>query len=100
MPGITRQSILDICKEKNIRVHIGKLEIKDVMEAGKKGTLNEVFGCGTAAVISPVGKLTYKDESVIINEHRTGTFSKELFETLTSIQWGKIEDPYGWITKI
>ena len=100
LPGITRQSILDICKEKNIRVHIGKLEIKDVMEAGKKGTLNEVFGCGTAAVISPVGKLTYKDESVIINEHRTGTFSKELFETLTSIQWGKIEDPYGWIIKI
>ena len=70
------------------------------MKAGKEGRLNEVFGCGTAAVISPVGKLTYEGDSVIINQHKTGDFSKELYTTLTSIQWGKIPDPYGWTTKV
>ena len=100
LPGITRQSILDICEEKGIKVHVGKLSISDIMKAGEEGRLNEVFGCGTTAVISPVGKLTYEANSVIINQHRTGPFSDELFRTLTFIQWGKMEDPYGWITKI
>ena len=100
LPGVTRQSILDICEEKGIRVHVGKLAISDIMKAGKEGRLNEVFGCGTAAVISPVGKLTYEGDSVIINQQKTGDFSKELYTTLTSIQWGKIPDPYGWTTKV
>ena len=66
------------------------------MKAGHDGTLEEVFGTGTAAVISPVGELRYKDDVVVINDAKTGELTQKLYDTLTGIQWGKIADPYGW----
>ena len=66
------------------------------MKAGHDGTLEEVFGTGTAAVISPVGELRYKDDVVTINNFEIGELTQKLYDTLTGIQWGKLEDKYGW----
>lgn len=66
------------------------------MEAGRTGALKEAWGTGTAAVISPVGELYYKGEKVIINNFKTGDLTQKLYDTLTGIQWGKLEDKYNW----
>ena len=66
------------------------------MEAGKTGHLEEAFGTGTAAVISPVGELNYKGEIVTINNFKTGELTQKLYDTLTGIQWGNVEDNFGW----
>ncbi|MEG0453125.1 MAG: branched chain amino acid aminotransferase, partial [Coprobacillus sp.] len=62
--------------------------------------LQEAFGTGTAAVISPVGELCYKGETVIINDFKTGELTQKLYDTLTGIQWGKLEDKYNWTRKV
>ena len=69
------------------------------MEAGKTGALKEAWGTGTAAVISPIGELCYKGDRVTINNFKTGELTQKLFDTLTGIQWGRLEDKYNW-TKI
>lgn len=69
------------------------------MEAGKTGALKEAWGTGTAAVISPIGELCYKGDKVTINNFKTGELTQKLFDTLTGIQWGRLEDKYNW-TKI
>ena len=66
------------------------------MEAAKNGTLEECFGTGTAAVISPVGKLRYKDDVFEINKNEIGAVSQKLYDTITGIQWGKCEDEFNW----
>ena len=70
------------------------------MEAASKGELEEAFGTGTAAVISPVGELNYKGEIAIINNFKTGELTQRLYDTLTDIQWGKIEDKFGWTHEV
>ena len=70
------------------------------MEAGHNGKLEEVFGTGTAAVISPVGELRYKDDVVRINDEKTGELTQKLYDTLTGIQWGKLEDKYNWTVPV
>ena len=66
------------------------------MKAGHDGKLEEVFGTGTAAVISPVGELRYNDDVVVINGGKTGELTQKLYDTLTGIQWGRLPDKYGW----
>jgi branched-chain amino acid aminotransferase len=66
----------------------------------KSGRITEVFGCGTAAVIAPVGKFGFQDEDIIINNNRPGPVSEQLFQTLTNIQYGRVEDKYDWTLKI
>lgn len=99
LSGITRASVIEIAKRENIKIFERKITIDEVFEAHKNGTLKEVFGSGTAAVISPVGHLTYKGETITINNNQTGELSKHLFETITNIQYGIAEDTYNW-TKI
>ena len=70
------------------------------MKAGHEGKLEEVFGTGTAAVISPVGELRYENEVAVINDFKTGELTQKLYDTLTGIQWGKIPDDMGWITPV
>jgi branched-chain amino acid aminotransferase len=77
-----------------------KLSVDDLMKAGHDGTLEEVFGTGTAAVISPVGELRYKDDVVTINDMKTGELTQKLYDTLTGIQWGRLEDKYGWTVPV
>ena len=66
------------------------------MNASPSGKITEVFGCGTAAVIAPVGKFGYKDEEYLINDYQPGPVSHRLYEELTGIQDGRLPDPYGW----
>ena len=96
LPGVTRDSMLHILRDWGYTVHEEHLAIDDLMKAGKEGKLEEVFGTGTAAVISPVGELRYKDDVVVVNNMKTGELTQKLYDTLTGIQWGKLEDKYGW----
>ncbi|MBR4030334.1 MAG: branched-chain-amino-acid transaminase, partial [Clostridia bacterium] len=96
LPGITRNSVIHICKDWGYEVEERKISIDELKEAYDNGTLEEVFGTGTAAVISPVGKLRWVDEVMEIGNGEIGEVSQRLYDTITGIQWGKLDDPYGW----
>lgn len=100
LAGITRDSMLQVLKSKNIPVEERRLSIAEVVEASKQGTLEEVFGTGTAAVISPVGELKWNDEKIIINNGEIGEVSQMLYDTLTGIQNGSLEDTFGWTIRV
>ncbi len=70
--------------------------MEELVAAAKDGSLEEAFGSGTAAVISPIGSLSYKGQSYTIADGNTGAVTQDLYDTLTGIQWGRTEDPYGW----
>ena len=96
LPGVTRDSMIQLLKDWGYKVREEHLKITDLMEAGHNGTLEEVFGTGTAAVITPVGELRYKDDVVRINDEKTGELTQKLYDTLTGIQWGRVEDKFHW----
>ena len=100
LPGITRKSALEVCKSKGIKATERRITIQEVAEAYDAGKLDEVFGTGTAAVISPVGHLKWGDKVMTINNNEIGPISQMLYDTMTGIQWGKIEDTFGWTVKI
>ncbi|MFJ7734967.1 branched-chain amino acid aminotransferase [Lysinibacillus sp. NPDC097287] len=100
LPGITRDSMLQVLKMKNIPVQERRISIDEVVEAYHNGTLEEAFGTGTAAVISPVGELKWRDEKIIINNGEIGEISQMLYDTLTGIQNGTLEDLFGWTIKL
>lgn len=100
LPGITRDSCLQLLRRWGIPVEERPISIDEIFNAAKEGRLNEAFASGTAAVISPVGELCYKDESVIINQNQIGQVSQRLYDTLTDIQWGRREDDMNWITAV
>ena len=100
LPGVTRDSIIHILKDWGYKVEERELSIDELMEAGSNGKLKEAFGTGTAAVISPVGQLYYKGEEIVINDFKTGELTQKLYDTLTGIQWGRLEDKYGWVRYI
>ncbi len=96
LPGITRDSIIKLLKHNGEIVEERKISIEEIYEAADNGTLEEVFGTGTAAVISPVGELFDGKKKVIVNNGETGEYSKKIYEQLTGIQLGKVEDPFNW----
>lgn len=100
LPGITRDSMIQVLKLKNILVEERRISIDEVVEAYDNGKLEEVFGTGTAAVISPVGELKWNNRKLIINDGKIGEISQMLYDTLTGIQTGKIEDTFGWTIKL
>lgn len=96
LPGVTRNSVIELLKLWGIKVVERKLSIDEVYEASEKGELEEVFGTGTAAVISPVGELCWKGKSIIINNNEIGDLSQKIYNTITGIQTGEVEDQFGW----
>jgi len=96
LPGITRDSVLTICRDWGLPVEERKISVDELIEAQKTGKLEECFGSGTAAVISPVGKLRYKDDVMTIGNGEIGEISQKLYDTVTGIQLGKLEDKFGW----
>lgn len=100
LPGVTRMSCIDLLRHWGIPVSEERLPIAEVMRASKEGKLEEVFGTGTAAVISPVGELRYEDEVALINDGQIGSVTHKLYDTLTGIQWGKLPDELGWTVKV
>ncbi len=97
LPGITRDSVLKITREWGVKVVERNITIDDVIAASKDDSLKEVFGTGTAAIISPVGSLHYKNQEIIVNGGKTGELSQKLFDDLQAIQFGYKEDQNDWI---
>ena len=100
LAGITRDSVLKLAAHMGIPTEERRIAIDEIFEAAKNGTLEEAFGTGTAAVVSPVGELCRGDEKVIISGNQIGEVTQKLYDTLTGIQWGTVEDPFGWIMRL
>ncbi len=100
LPGITRMSCIELMRDWGYTVREEALEIDRIMQAAHNGQLEEVFGTGTAAVISPVGHLRYRDEEEVINGDVIGPVTKKLYDTLTGIQWGRLPDNKGWTVPV
>ena len=100
LPGVTRRSCIELCKSWGITVEERKISADELFAAAEDGTLEEVWGTGTAAVISPVGHLRKGDQVVQIADGGIGSLSQKLYDTVTGIQLGKIEAPEGWIVEV
>ncbi len=96
LPGITRDSIIQLLKSKNIPIEERRIAIDEIVEAFHNGTLEEAFGTGTAAVISPIGELNWLGEKIILNNGEIGETAQMLYDHLTGIQNGSLEDPFNW----
>lgn len=100
LPGITRMSCIEVLKEKGFEVEERLLSVDELESALKNGKLEEAWGCGTAAVVSPIGELCYKNVKYSVNNGKIGQVTQMLYDTLTGIQWGKIEDTFGWVCPV
>lgn len=98
--GITRTSIIELLGSWGISVTQRKISINEIHEAYEAGQLEEVFGTGTAAVISPVGELNWQGKKMVVNIHQIGELSQKLYDTITGIQTGKVEDSLGWTVEV
>ena len=96
LPGITRKSCIEVLKNEGYTVHERLLSIDELKAAMENGTLEEAWGCGTAAVVSPIGELFYQGVHYPVNNGQIGEVTQHLYDTLTGIQWGRIEDTFGW----
>ena len=97
LPGITRKSVIELAKHWNEKVSERKITIDELMQAHADDSLKEVFGAGTAAVISPVGHIKYGEREITVNDNQTGPVAMKYYKAITNIQYGKAEDPLGWI---
>ncbi|MDR1002520.1 MAG: branched-chain amino acid aminotransferase [Oscillospiraceae bacterium] len=100
LPGVTRASCIELLRSWGYTVNERLISIDEVEEAHAAGKLIEMFGTGTAAVISPVGELRYKDNVMTINNNQIGEISQRLYDSLTSLQMGKTEDTFGWTVEV
>lgn len=100
LPGVTRMSAIEILKSWGLNVSERPIEIQEIYDAYQNGQLKEAFGTGTAAVISPIGQLKWDDHVMEINNGKIGDISQRLYDTLTGIQWGNIEDTMHWTVEV
>ncbi|HWQ77203.1 MAG TPA: branched-chain amino acid aminotransferase [Anaerovoracaceae bacterium] len=100
LPGITRDSVIQLLKDWGVKISERKITVDDIFKAYDEGKLSEVFASGTAAVISPVGELGWKDRKIVINGNQIGTLSQKLYDVLSGIQLGKLEDKFGWTVEV
>ena len=100
LAGITRDSVLQLAGKWGLKATERKISIEEVMDAGDSGKLQEVFGSGTAAVISPVGKIKWAEKEITIGSEQIGPLTKRFFKKITAIQYGQAEDPCGWIETV
>ena len=100
LSGITRASTIELLKSMNISVSERKISIQEIFDAHAAGTLEEAFGTGTAAVISPIGELNWNEKNIKINNGKIGELSAKVYETITNIQSGKLEDNFGWTVEV
>ncbi len=100
LPGVTRASCIEMLRSWGYTVNERLLSVDEIIEKYKAGQFKEMFGTGTAAVISPVGELKYEDTVMTINDGNIGDISQRLYDTLTGIQWGKLPDEFGWTVKV
>ena len=100
LPGVTRASVIELLNKWGIKIIERRLRIDEVVKAAENGSLKEVFASGTAAVISPVGKLMFKDSSLTVGSGGVGDLAKRLYETLYGIQTGSLADEMGWTVEV
>ena len=100
LPGVTRKSCIDLIKSWGIEVEERLVTAQELFEAAENGTLEEAWGCGTAAVISPIGSMGWEDKKAVINEGKIGPTAQKLYDTLYGIQSGKVEDSLNWTVKV
>jgi branched-chain amino acid aminotransferase len=96
LPGVTRDSIITLGRDLGYEVSEAMLDVHDILRDIEVGKITEVFGCGTAAVIAPVGKFGYQGKEYLINNYEVGPVSRRLYKELTDIQYGRIPDRFGW----
>jgi branched-chain amino acid aminotransferase len=100
LPGITRKSVLEVLKDWGYEIEERDLSVDELIAAAEDGSLEEAWGTGTAAVISPIGQIIYQDKEHTINNFQIGALTQKLYDTVTGIQWGKQADPYGWVVPV
>ena len=100
LPGITRKSCIEVLKSLGYSVSERLLSLDELVDAMEKGVLEEAWGCGTAAVVSPIGKLAVGEKEYVINDGKIGEVTQKLYDVLTGIQWGKTKDPFNWVYKL
>ena len=100
LPGITRKSCIEVLKSLGYKVTERLLSVDELVDAMKSGALEEAWGCGTAAVVSPIGKLAYGDDEYVIGGGKIGEVTQKLYDILTGIQWGKVDDTFNWVYKV
>ncbi|OUQ76158.1 branched-chain amino acid aminotransferase [Flavonifractor sp. An100] len=100
LPGITRRSCIQLLKEWGYEVEERRISAEELFEAAAQGTLEEAWGTGTAAVVSPIGELAMGDKKVTVSNNQIGPVTQKLYDELTGIQWGRVADTHGWITKV
>jgi branched-chain amino acid aminotransferase len=100
LPGITRKSCIEVLRKLGYAVQERLFSIDELVSALENGTLEEAWGCGTAAVVSPIGKLAYNGKEYVIGGGKIGEVTQRLYDTLTGIQWGKTPDGFGWVYKL
>ena len=98
LPGITRKSIIEILKDRGIKIEERAIAIDEIVKAYDEGNLVEAFGSGTAAVVSPIGELVYGEKSIKLDDKKPGKLTQSIYDELTGIQYGLVEDKRGWIT--
>lgn len=96
LPGVTRKSVLRLAADLGYEVAEEPVDVHELLAGIRSGYVTEAFGCGTAAVIAPVGKFGFRDEEYIINNYQVGPVAARLYQELTDIQFGRKPDPYGW----
>ncbi|MCL2699137.1 MAG: branched-chain amino acid aminotransferase [Defluviitaleaceae bacterium] len=100
LPGITRDSVIKLASSWGVHVVERKISVFELFEAHEKGILEEAFGSGTAAVISPIGKFNWQDFKITVGDGDIGAFSRHVYDELTGIQYGKRPDKFGWVRVI
>ena len=100
LDGITRKSCIQLLKDWGYDVEERRISADELFNAAKSGELEEAWGTGTAAVVSPIGELAKGDEKAILSGGKIGPVTQKLYDTLTGIQWGRVEDPHNWVMKL
>lgn len=100
LPGVTRRSIVQMLRDAGQAVEERLFSVDEFVKAAQAGEIEEAWGCGTAAVVSPIGKLIYQGKEYVIGDGGIGTLTQKLYNELTDLQWGRKKDPYGWIVPV
>jgi len=100
LSGITRMSVLELLRKWDVKVTERKISIDEIMQAAENGTLTEAWGTGTAAVISPIGELNFKDNTQQINNFQIGELTSKIYDTITGIQTRKLADDMDWTYEV
>ncbi len=100
LPGITRQSVIELAMHRGYEVKEQLIDVNDLLAKVKSGAITEGFGSGTAAVIAPIGRILYDGDTILFGDGASGPLALEIYEELTGIQYGRKEDPFGWVFSV